>query len=110
MKLKLFFFVLLPSFVFDPVIDTNEVANETFVPLKTITVTSKIDQSALDLKNVVLAYTNENYVPPSSLPKLPPLVFHTFKRPVPLKAKPKKVQTTTLDLDSIELASEQIEM
>ena len=99
-------YVLSPSFVFGDITNEEEVIKDSFVtsvPLKTF----KINQAELDLKNVMVSYTNENYVPPSSLPKLPPLHFHTFKRPNQLK--PKNVNSINPVVDSVELAPSQIE-
>ena len=102
-------FVLAPSFVFGENIDDQKVFNETFgysVPSKRIEKkTSEMDKAVLDLENVVVSYTKENYVPPSALPKLPPLLFHTFKRPPHVKPK-EKVVTCNANPDAIELADD----
>ena len=83
-------YVLAPSFVFNTSNDEVDVNNESFFRpvLSTTTVPEKslaTDGVALDFTNVMMSCTNENYMPPSSLPKLQPLLFHTFKRPGPLK-------------------------
>ena len=99
--------VFLPSFVFGEDTQKIEVANDTFInPLPSKPLNSKalkIDQSALDLHNVVVSYTNENYVPPSSLPNLQPLRFQTFKRTNLQTVKPKQTQFTDSNPDAIEL-------
>ena len=99
-------YVLLPSFVFGEELVNQDIANETFTnfaPLKT----SRMDQSGLDLKNVIVSCTNENYVPPSSLPKLPPLHFHTFKRPSNSKSKKRHSIPNASNFETIELAPDQ---
>ena len=104
-------FVLAPSFVFGENIAEQTVFNETFgysVPSKRIEKKNlKMDQSVLDLAKVVVSYTKEDYVPPSSLPQLPPLLFHTFKRPSHVKPKEKSVTLINSNLDAIELAPDQ---
>ena len=104
-------FVLAPSFVFGENIEEQTVFNETFgysVPSKKIEKKNlKMDQSVLDLAKVVVSYTKEDYVPPSSLPQLPPLLFHTFKRPNHIKPKEKIVTLINSNPDAIELAPDQ---
>ena len=91
--------------------DKQELTNETFfnsMPSNTVKKNNrKNGQTGLDLQDVVLSYTNENYVPPSSLPRLPPLVFHTFKRPTSLKPNSKRSNAIKSDPDIIELAPDQ---
>ena len=93
-------YVLSPSFVFSEVVDEEIVTNESFVNSQI----AKINHSIFDLENVVVSYTNENYVPPSALPNLPPLLFHTFKKKP--KPKVKLVKPNVLNPDSIEIAPE----
>ena len=93
-------YVLCPSFVFGEMpVEVNETFSN-IAPLQTVS----IERSGLDLKNVVVSYTNENYVPPSSLPKLPPLHFQTFKRPNRKKSIDNVIES---NFDSIELAPDQ---
>ena len=84
-------YVSLPSFVFGE--NTNEVNNDTF--FKSV---------PLGLENVVFSQADENYVPPSSLPNLPPLIFQTFKRPNCRKVEKTCSNPVALDFDAIELA------
>ena len=105
-------YVSPPSFVFNETAnDEQELTNETFfnsMPSNTVKKNNrKNGQTGLDLQDVVLSYTNENYVPPSSLPRLPPLVFHTFKRPTSLKPNSKRSNAIKSDPDIIELAPDQ---
>ena len=81
-------------------VDEEIVTNESFVNSQI----AKINHSIFDLENVVVSYTNENYVPPSALPNLPPLLFHTFKKKP--KPKVKLVKPNVLNPDSIEIAPE----
>lgn len=70
----------------------------------------EIDQAVVDLKTVVETYNNDNYVPPSSLPKMPPLLFHTFKRSNATnvsKNKDKLAETINSNFDAIEIAPDQ---
>ena len=101
-------YVPLPSFVFNAADDEIEIANETFVtsvPLKSNEMNApKVDQSFLDLQNVIVSYTNENYVPPSSLPRMPPLIFQTFKKPNGEKSIEKRLRRIEPNPDAIELA------
>ena len=99
-------YVCSPSFVFGKMVDEDNGVPELFVnSVKTSKAESlKMDQSFLDLKTVVMSYTNENYVPPSALPNLPPLLFHTFKKPDSEKLKVKSAKPIDLNFDSIELA------
>ena len=93
-------YVLCPSFVFGEMpVEVNETFSN-IAPLQTVS----IERSGLDLKNVVVSYTNENYVPPSSLPKLPPLHFQTFKRPNRKKSIDNVIES---NFNSIELAPDQ---
>ena len=73
--------------------NTNEVNNDTF--FKSV---------PLGLENVVFSQADENYVPPSSLPNLPPLIFQTFKRPNCRKVEKTCSNPVALNFDAIELA------
>ena len=98
-------YVLAPSFVFGESINEEIVVDETFERSAIVKIQAN-DPSTVDLKNVVVSFTNENYVPPSSLPKLPPLHFHTFKRPIHLKSKKQFVRPSDANPDAIELAAD----